>query len=420
MHNRKLRFDVVVVGGGTAGVAAAIGASNVGARTLLIEKNPYFGGAATHSSVLTFCGFFAQQEPIMQVVGGVGDQVLQELRRLGIYEGPYRNPNSGNVIVLLDAEATKYALDRKVMEAGVTPRLHCQVIEAHVDGGEVQSVVAVDHGGRITVEATAFVDASGEANLTALAGGPVRFGDHEGQVQAGTLVFRIGGVPSDAPLDRKLFEAAIQKAKQQGVTSVTKERGMVLRLPGTRDVLAMFADEDVNGLDAASLTAAEMSARHQAWSYLDIFRRYVPGFEQAYLVQTGPAIGIRETRHVIGEYVLTGEDVINGVRHPDAVARGGWPVEIHRAGQPAIYHQIRDRSFYDIPLRSLRVRGFQNLWCAGRIISCDPIAFASARVMGTAFATGHAAGVAAAYYAATKTVDPAAVRHELLRQGAYI
>ena len=415
-----MQFDVVVAGGGAAGIAAAVGASRTGARTLLIERNPYFGGAATHSSVLVYCGFFAQKEPVEQVVGGVGGRVLEKLQALGVYEGPYRNPTSGNVIVLLDPEATKYALDTAVREADVVPRLHCQVIGAEVGRDGVQAIECFDHTGRFTVTAAAFVDASGEADLTAFAGGAVRVGDGEGRVQAGTLVMRIGGVGPGATLRRDTFYEAIVRAKQEGVASLTKEKGMVLRMPGSGDVLAMFADEQVDGLDSASLTQAEMSARRQAWSYLGVFRRHVPGFEHAHLVQTGPAIGVRETRHIEGEYVLTGEDVLSGARQPDAVARGGWPVEIHQPGAPAVYRQIRDKSFYEIPLRSLKVRGLANLWCAGRVMSCDPLAFASARVMGTAFATGHAAGVAAAHHAALRTVDAEAVRRELRDQGAFV
>jgi len=420
MSERRMEFDVVVAGGGSAGVAAAVGAANAGMRTLLIEKNPYWGGAATHSSVLTFCGFFTQSDPYEQIVGGVGEKVLEELRQLNMYREPYRNPRSGNVIVLLDAEATKYALDKVVLSSGVKPLLHCQVIGAVVEDGAVKAIECYDHSGRFLVEASAFVDASGEADLAALAGGQVRFGNEEGQVQASTLVMRIGGVAPHADLTRNGFTEAIQQAKADGETALTKEKGMVLRLPGSQDVLAMFADEYVNGPDSISLTEAELSARRQAWAYLRVFRKYIPGFENAYLGQTGPAIGVRESRHVVGEDMLRGEDILNGVRRPDAVARGGWPVEIHEKGAPAVYRHIRDKSFYDIPLQTLKVAGIRNLWCAGRIISCDPVAFASARVIGTSFATGHAAGVAAAQYASRGVADIQAVRKELIRQEALI
>ncbi|QRF24122.1 FAD-dependent oxidoreductase [Alicyclobacillus sp. TC] len=420
MHDRNVTYDVVVVGGGSAGVAAAVGAARMGASTLLLEKNPYFGGAATHSSVLTYCGFFAQQDPLLQVVGGVGNELLERLRRYGVYREPYRNPRTGNVIVPLDSELTKLALDDLVLQHRVTPLLHCQVIEVERSGDCVSTVIGYDHAGKLRISAQAFVDASGDADLSALSGAEVVQGSPEGMVQASTLVMRIGGVHPSVSLDKSIFEQAIQKAKQEGYRHLSKERGMLLRLPKSGDVLAMFADEDVDALQSAQLTKAEISARKQAWEYMDVFCKYIPGFENAYLVQTGPAMGVRETRHVLGNYILSGEDVVNGIRHDDAVARGGWPIEIHRPGKPAEYLSIKNQAYYDIPLRSLTVRGFKNLWCAGRIISCDALAFASVRVMGTAFATGHAAGVAAAYYAATKKYDVTAIRQELIQQGASI
>jgi hypothetical protein len=419
--NRTRKYDVAVVGAGAAGVGAAVGAAQTGARTILIEKNPYFGGAATHSSVLTYCGFFTQGEPYEQIVGGVGQKVLDKLSRMGMYDGPRRTARTGTVIVLLDPEVTKLALDQCVLDAGVEPLLHAQVIGAETSNGRVQAVTCVDHSGYVTIEASAFVDASGEANLTSLAGGGVVFGNGEGHLQAATLMIRIGGVAADAHAHPLQVEQAVMKAKAAGITGLTKELGTIVRMPGCNDVLAILCDEEVNGLDAGSLTRAEISGRRQAWAYLEAFRRYLPGFEQAYLVQTGPQIGIRETRHIVGEYTLTGEDVLQAKRFDDAIARGGWPVELHpEPGQPNVWYQIKDQSYYDIPLRSLKVKGMDNLWASGRIIDCDPMAFASARVMGTAFATGHAAGVAAALSLNDAAVDANAVRAELLRQDAII
>ncbi|MGL5512589.1 MAG: FAD-dependent oxidoreductase, partial [Sporomusa sp.] len=171
----------------------------------------------------------------------------------------------------------------------------------------------------------------------------------------------------------------------------------------------------------SSLTMAEIGARKQARAYLQAFRQFLPGFEEAYINQTGPQLGIRETRHTQGEYVITGEDVIQARRFEDAVARGCWPVERHsNPGTLAAYEWIANDSYYDIPLRALKVNGLKNLWAAGRSISCDLTAFASVRVMGTAFATGHAAGVAAAFYATQGYVKTAQVQSELLRQKAII
>ncbi|MEJ8546746.1 FAD-dependent oxidoreductase [Brevibacillus borstelensis] len=419
---RKLTFDVAVVGGGAAGVGAAVGAAQAGARTILIDRNPYFGGAATHSSVLTYCGFFTQGEPPEQIVGGVGQTVLNHLARLGMYEGPRRTARTGTVIVLLDPEVTKLALDRCVTEAGVEPLLHAQVVGAETSGGRISAIQCVDHAGMFAIEASAFVDASGEGDLASLSGGEVIFGNTEGHLQSATLMIRIGGVAADAHAHPLQVEQAVLKGKADGIDGLTKELGTIVRMPGgNQDVLAILCDEEVNGLEAGSMTRAELSGRRQAWAYLEAFRRYLPGFESAYLVQTGPQIGIRETRHIVGEYTLTGDDVLQARRQADAIARGGWPVELHpEPGKPNVWHEIKDKSFYDIPLRSLKAKGVSNLWAAGRIIDCDPLAFASARVMGTAFATGQAAGVAAALHCQNSGGDYQAVRSELLRQEAII
>ncbi|BCJ85685.1 FAD-dependent oxidoreductase [Effusibacillus dendaii] len=418
---RKYSYDVAVVGGGAAGVGAAVGAAQTGARTVLVEKNPYFGGIATHGSVLTYCGFFTQADPTEQIVGGVGQQVLTHLSKLGMYDGPRRTARTGTVIVLLDPEVTKIALDRCVTEAKVEPLLHAQVIGAEVTNGKIEAIECVDHSGRFTIEASAFVDASGEANLTALSGGDFVFGDDKGHLQSATLMIRIGGVPPEANAHPITIQEAVVKAKKAGIPNLTKELGTIVRMPGSHDVLAILADEEVNGLESTSLTSAEISARKQAWAYLESFRRFLPGFENSYLVQTGPQIGIRETRHIRGEYTLSGDDVLQAKRQEDSVARGGWPVELHPVpGEPNEWHSIKDNSYYDIPLRSLKVQGVRNLWAAGRIISCDPIAFASVRVMGTAFATGHAAGVAASVELNNGEVSVKAVQSELRRQDAII
>ncbi|ANX13935.1 FAD-dependent oxidoreductase [Fictibacillus arsenicus] len=418
---RDMKCDVVVVGGGSAGVAAAIGAAQTGADTILIEKNPYFGGAATHSSVLTYCGFFTQGNPPEQIVGGVGQKVLNNLSKIGMYDGPKRTPHTGTVIVLLDPEATKIALDNCIAENNVKPLLHVQVIGTNVEDGKIKAIECVDHSGRFTIEAEAFIDASGEANLTALAGGEYICGNEKGTFQAGTLMIRIGGVREESNAHPLEVQKAIKLGKEHGIAALTKELGTIVRMPGSKDVLAILADEGVNGLDSVSMTKAEMSARKQAWGYLEAFKKYLPGFENAYLVQTGPQIGIRETRHIVGDYILTHSDVLNARRHNDSIGRGGWPMESHsEPGAPNVWQSIANNSYYDIPLRSLKVRNINNLWAAGRTIACDPDAFASVRVMGTAFATGHAAGVTAALYCQHGFVDPVSVRNELLIQDAII
>jgi len=243
-----------------------------------------------------------------------------------------------------------------------------------------------------------------------------------GHLQSGTMMLRIGGILPEANVHPDHVAEAVRSGKAAGIGPMTKELGTVIRSPGlSGDVMFILPDEGVNGLDTLSLTAAQMSARRQAWAYLETFRRFLPGCENAYIVQTGPKIGIRETRRIIGDYVLTAQDVLEARRFPGAIARGAWPVELHpEPGGPNVWQSIHDQSYYEIPLSCLNVHGVRNLWAAGRIISCDPVAFASVRVMGTCFATGHAAGVAAALSSRGLPADAELVRQELLRQKAII
>jgi hypothetical protein len=422
MKNHQLKYDVVVVGGGSAGIGAAIGAAQAGKRVLMIERNSYFGGQATHCSLPSYCGFFTQADPSEQAVGGVGQLVLDKMRQLGFYQGPRRTAKTGTLIVVLDAEEIKYSLDSLIADSNVDTLLDVQVISAQVTDGVIHSLECINDGGRFTILAKSFVDASGEANLTAMAGGEFIIGDGNGHLQSGTLLLRIGGILPEANVHPDMVAEAVCKGKAAGITPMSKEVGTVIRATGlSGDVMFILPDEGGNSLNPLSLTYSEMSARRQSWAYLKTFRQFLPGCENAYIVQTGPKIGIRETRHIIGSYVLTAEDVLAGRHFSDSIARGAWPIELHpKPGSPNIWKSIRDQSYYEIPLGCLIVQGVKNLWAAGRIISCDPVAFASIRVMGTCFATGHAAGVAAALISIDDPVDVQVVRQELLRQKAII
>lgn len=422
MKNKTLKYEVVVVGGGSAGIAAAVGASQAGKKVLLLERNPYLGGQATNCSLPAYCGFFTQADPFEQAVGGVGQQVLEKMGQLGFYQGPRRTAKTGTVIVVLDAEAIKYSLDVFMAASDVDVLLAAQVIAATTENGKIHALECMDDEGRFWVTGDSFVDASGEANLTALAGGKFVVGGGNGNLQSGTLMLRIGGLVPGSDVHPDTVANAVRQGKTAGITPLTKELGTVIPAPGlSGDVMFILPDEGVNGLDASSMTNSEVSARRQAWAYLEAFRRFLPGCENAYIVQTGPRIGIRETRHIIGEYTLQSDDVLTGKRFPDAIARGAWPMESHpEPGGPNVWRSIRDQAYYDIPLRCLRAQGVNNLWAAGRIISCDPGAFSSVRVMGTCFATGQAAGVAAAIGSREEAPHVADIQKELLRQQAIL
>lgn len=419
MMKKTERYDVVVVGGGSAGVAAAAGAAQSGARTLLVEAYGFLGGAATHSIVLAWCGFYPQRPGPRpeRLVGGVATQVLDQLTALGLSVEPYYS-STGNWNIRLNPEATKVALDRTVEAAGVETALHTMVTGATSGSGRIESLRINDHRGIQEIGATAFVDASGDSDLAFLAGVtrcPLHPVDHGRQ--PASFPVRIAGIAPGQMLDKAARAEALARIERRlGRAELRADGGTMTGLPGTDDVWWLAVEVETNGLDGADLGEAERDGRALAWRGVEALRNHVPGFERANVSGTGPNIGIRETRHPATIAPLREADLMVGLRRPNGIAKGGWPMEIHHGPGRTEYRPIGGDGIYDIALGALQSSEFGNLWFAGRTIGADAAAYASARVMGTAFATGHAAGIAAA----TQGGDVAAVRAELARQGAFI
>ena len=417
---RSGHYDVIVVGGGASGLAAAIGAKNAGKTVLLLDRNGSLGGQCTNSNVASYCGFFNRGDRMQQIIFGIGDEVLRKLRKIGYYDR-YQISPAGNAIITLDIEATKYALDLIAADHQLEYLLHCRVVEAlmNEDGTVIEGVKCVDDEGYFEFSADAFVDASGDGNLGYLANAPYRFGDGNGSVQMSTRILRIDHVDPSVQFTPDNLEKVFLRAKSEGFNHLTKESGMVVRTHEDT-IIALLPSIAVSALDAKTLTECEVDTMSQAIEYMKAFRKYMPGMENARLVWSGASMGIRDTRHLKGEYQLTGDDILSARKQEDAIACGAWPCEIHKElNKMAQYTLIPENDWYEIPLRCLKVKKIKNLWSSGRIIDVDPIAFASVRVMGIGFATGHAAGVAAAIVK-NGIADTKLVQEELLRQNAKI
>ncbi|WP_198383919.1 FAD-dependent oxidoreductase [Roseomonas sp. KE2513] len=412
-------YDVVVAGGGAAGIGAALGAAATGARVLLLERYGFLGGAATNAGVLTYCGLYQAGETPRQAVGGAAERMLAGLAALGGEVAPIRS-RSGNWVVPFDPEALKRAADEVVGAAGAECRLHALVTGTARAGAALGALRVTDHAGAAEIAARAFVDASGEATLASLAGVPRVVPGPDGQVQPGSATMRVGGLRPEAMPDRgTLARAAARANAVLPDAPVRPDGGVFMPMPGAGEAWWMCVDLPTDGLTAASLTAAEQAARRAAWAVVAALREE-PGMGGARLIATGPQFGVRETRRCAALAEVTGAAVIEGRRDPEGIARGAWPMEVHEAPGRAAYTPVGGEGFYDIPLDTLRAQGLNNLLYAGRVAGADRAAYGSTRVMGTAFATGQAAGVAAALVAGGGAGDAVAVRAALLEQGAIL
>lgn len=417
---RIYRCDIAVVGGGTAGVAAVVGAKRAGADVILIERNPYLGGEATHSGVSAFCGFYSCGGDPVKVVAGVGDNVLEEMEKLGPTI-EYIISAAGNKNINFQPEYLKCAMDNLLEQEEITVLLHARVIGAESRQQKITSLLCVDDEGTFVVEAASYVDASGDANLVHLAGGRTLWGDEEGAVQAVTLPFRLSGVDTSQDMSPAAVEKAVIQAKAEGIPNLTREKGFILKKEGSGVVSVLLPSAMLTNMTAQELSNLEKQTRKQVLSYVEALKHYMPGMENAELVVIGPSIGFRETRRMLGREMIQTEDVLNRKKRSDGVARGGWKPEIHKSlNKMATYLEVSGGSYFDIPLGALWSADIENLFGAGRMVCADEAAFAAVRVMGTCFATGHSAGVAAACQALHHKTDVEEIRAELQRQGALV
>jgi glycine/D-amino acid oxidase-like deaminating enzyme len=426
------RYDVVVVGAGSAGSAAAITAARAGARTLLVDRLAFMGGTST--AVLdTFYAFYTPGERPRRVVGGLGWEVAQRLSVDGVaFERP--NTYGAGTGVTYDPEALKVLWERLAEDAGVDLLLHTWATGVRLEDGRATAIRLWNKGGERWVEAAVIVDASGDADVCAMAGVPHDRPGDGGTVQSLSTLFKVANVDLERAkaVPKAELWARMREAVASGDYRLPRVEGSWHRTPYEGVALIhMTRIPNVDATDPVALTAAEVDGRRQVQEYHRFLRDRVPGFERAVIVATSPAIGVRESRRVHGDYRLTREDVLRGARFADEIALCGAPIEDHGPGRDTAWEYVGDGGVYGIPYRSLLPAGIEGLLVAGRCFSATHDAHASARSMATCMAMGQAAGEAAAMAAVMPTagdgrgrspraVDVAALRARLLAGGALL
>jgi len=407
--------DVLVCGGGPAGICAAVSAARNGADTMLVERYGYLGGMATAGLVFPFMTRFAGDE---RIIDGVFQEIIERLDAKGGYGGPDRP-------AMFDTEMLKVVADEICIESGVRLLFHTMLCGAEIGNARIDRAVIHNKSGERGIRAGMYVDATGDADLAYLAGVPCekgREGDH--LTQPMTLNFRMAGVDKSRMPDRNTITEFYLKARAEG--RIDCPRNDVLWFVTPREDEIHFNTTRIIRADATNaedLTRAEIDSRRQVMQYVAFLKSDVPGFENAYLEMTAAQIGVRESRRIVGEYVLTAEDLLSARKFDDCIARGSYNVDIHDPdGGGTVIKRLAPGESYDIPYRSLVPKKIDNLLVAGRPISSTHEAHSAIRIMPIAAAIGEAAGAAAALCVRDKTIprklDVGELQRVLSAQGA--
>jgi hypothetical protein len=457
----EANYDVVVIGGGCAGVAAAISAAKAGRRTLLVEAGSMIGGELITG--LPIDG--AMNARGEWVVGGVMKEILTELDRLGGYVGPVKD---WRLIwyVCIDPEIMKLAVVNVVRRAGVDLWMYSFAEDVVRDGDTVTSLIVLNKRGRTLVRGKVFIDCSGDGDVALLSGAQTMISNAAGEFQPVSMMFRISGVEAEPLLkfcvahpenlavgesewmgqDLTALQCA-QKLYEQGQPSVFFKAGgplidggiargeiqptaLIAIIPVSNDRKEVSVNTtriaNLDATDSVKLSAAFSSLGDQTWQAVSFLRKNVPGFENAHFSGLSHRLGIRETRRIVGDYILSGDDVLNARKRADGIGKGSHHVDIHQDGTKQVRIPVGDGGSYDMPHAMLVAKGIDNLYVAGRCMSADREAHGSARVMGPCMAQGEAAGLGAVLSLSSnrpgelRAVDVDRLRSGLRQQGAIL
>lgn len=446
--------DVLVVGGGPAGLGAALGAAWAGSKVILVERHGFLGGNATAALVMPLMSYYTNRYDLLNAeVNKPGQELtpsdhgpgeptaagalLELLNHLIKAHGAIAPTLKTGYVVPFDPEIFKFVAMNLLQEAGVDFLFHALATDVFGESPHPQGVVFETKSGPIIIEAKVIIDCTGDGDIAAKAGAPFeigREGDHS--VQPMSLMFRMGEFSKEAfsnyasqhPDQWKMgtygLWQLIEKATAAGELELQRDNILFFGTPYDKEISVNSTRiRQVLGTDVWDLTYAEMEGRKQIQQIVSFFKKYVPGFEEAYLIQTGVTVGVRETRRMIGEYQLNADDILSARKFSDNIALGAYPIDIHDPkGKGTILKRLPPGEAYGIPLRSLMPLKTENILVAGRCISGTHEAHSSYRVMPTSMATGQAAGVCGALAVQeskhVRDIDIRKIQAELKKQNA--
>ncbi len=455
----RAETDILVVGGGPSGIIAALAASEIAAPTtgaargsvlprplkvMLVEQRGFVGGNLAIG--LPILGFLSQKG--VPIIKGLSQRLIDRLKAIGA-AGDHQPCPLHVSITLIDPETVKSVALEMLREAGVEIMLHTTCADVIMDGGRLKGIVTESKAGRKAILAGTVIDCTGDGDVAFRAGVPCEKGDEHGGMQPPTLMFCMANVDTDKlrtsiagdpetydvdfiPPDyfarnRRFIVVGLRKlieqARRAGYSIATDRTILITGLREGEVWVNMTRVKGIDGTDPRSLTLGELEAAAQVDDIRRYLIDYVPGFEKAYLTRTAPFLGIRETRRIVGKYVMTRDDILGCRRFDDAVAVGSYPVDLHRPDDAGCTLEWCG-DCYDIPYRSLVPQQVENLLVAGRCISTTHEAMAAIRVMSTCMAMGEAAGRAAVMAVreevAPSDIDVRRLREELVESGAYL